>query len=81
MLTEIFKDEQIIYMRARVKHFDIFDSVALKLEAELNPKMPEERFAVIQQSEMKVTGAIRKVVSDDCWRNWLVDWKGVYKIS
>ena len=81
MLIEIFNDEQIIYMRAPTKPFDAVDLVGLKLETELNPKTPKERFAAMQESEMKVTEEIRKAVSEDCWRNGSVDLEGVYKIK
>ena len=80
MIIEIFNDVQIIYMLAPVKPFDIVDLVGLKLKAELNPKKPEERFAAIQESEMKVAETIRKAVPEDCWRNGSVDLEGVCKI-
>ena len=55
MLIEIFNEGQIIYLRAPVKPFDIVDLVWLKLEVEFNPKTPEELFAAIKESDMKVT--------------------------
>ena len=81
MLIEIFNDEQIIYMRAPAKPFDISDSAGLKLEAELNPKKPEERFTAIQESLIRVTEAIRKAVFENYWRNGSVDLEGVNKIT
>ena len=81
MLIEIFSDAKTIYVWAPVKPFDIIDLVGLKFEAELNPETPEELFAGIPESEMKVTDVVRKAVSADLWRQETGDLEGVYEVD
>ena len=81
MLIEIFREWKPIYMRAPVRPFDIIDLVGLKFEAEVNPETPEELFAGIPESEMKVNDVVRKAVSTDLWRQETGDLEGVYKVD
>jgi hypothetical protein len=64
-----------------VKPFDVIDLAGLKFEAELKPETPEELYAAIPESAMKVTEVVRKAVSKDFWRKEEGILEGVYKVD
>ena len=81
MLIEIFSEGKTMYMRAPAKTFDVIDLAGFKFEEEVKPESPEALYAAMPDSAMKVTDAVRKAVSKDCWRKEKGILEGVYKVD
>jgi hypothetical protein len=82
MLIEIFSEEDIYYMRAPVKPFDVLDLVGLKLEDTLDGKTPLELYDALPTKNIRETEVIRKAMEVDFWRkSEKKDLEGVYKVD